>query len=138
MNRQEAIERLLDHYRNPRNRGPLEAADVVQAGGQPGCGDTITIYLKVDANAQQVAGLTFEGEGCTISQAAASLLTEKLQGAPLSDIDALDDQKMLDFLGREVVKTRVTCATLALNAVQRALANYRRQAQHTHTNDRNA
>lgn len=133
MNRQEAIERLLEHHRNPRNRGALDAADVVQPGGHPGCGDTITIYLKVDADAQQVAGLSFEGEGCTISQAAASLLTEKLQGAPLSDIDALDDQQMLDFLGREVVKTRVTCATLALNAVQRALANYRRQAQHTHT-----
>ena len=126
MNRQQAIERLLDHHRSPRNKWALADADVVQPGGAPGCGDLVTIYLKVDGATEQISGLTFEGEGCTISQAAASLLTERLQGAALADVDALDDGQMLDFLGREVVQARITCATLALNTLRRAVLQYRR------------
>lgn len=128
MNRQEVIERLLDHYRSPRHRGKLHDADVISSGGQPGCGDIITVYLKVDPETQQVAALSFEGEGCTVSQAAASILTEQMQHADLGEIEALDNQQMIDILGREVVQARVTCATLALTTLQRAIHQYRREA----------
>lgn len=132
MNRQEVIERLLDHYRSPRHRGKLPDADVVRSGGHLGCGDVITVYLKVDPEKQQVAALSFEGEGCTVSQAAASILTEKMQHADLAEIEALDDQEMIDILGREVVQARVTCATLALTTLQRAVHQYRREASKPH------
>ena len=80
MDRQSQIEFILDHYENPRNHGKLEDADVVSDGGNPGCGDIVTIYLKVD-DQQRVEQVTFEGQGCTISQAAASLVTEMVTAA---------------------------------------------------------
>jgi nitrogen fixation NifU-like protein len=129
MDRQAIIDRLLEHYERPRHHGPLEGADVVMPGGIPDCGDVVTIYLKVDAVAGRVAGLSFEGRGCTISQAAASLLAEQLQGAPLDAIDALDDAQVLDLLGREVVRARPRCASLALNTIKAALIHYRSLAR---------
>lgn len=128
MDRQAIIDRLLDHYERPRHHGPLADADVVLPGGIPDCGDVVTIYLKVGP-AAQVAGLSFEGRGCTISQAAASLLAERLQGAPLAAIDDLDEAAVLDLLGREVVRSRPRCATLALNTLKAALAQYRSSAR---------
>jgi nitrogen fixation protein NifU and related proteins len=123
--RQEAIEFLLDHYQHPRNRGPMEQADVTMPGGNPGCGDIVTIYLKVDASGERVEQVTFEGEGCTISQAAASILTEMVDGKALSAIDEMDFNDMIDHLGREVVNTRPRCATLALGTLKAAITKYR-------------
>jgi len=125
VDRQEAIEFLLDHYQHPRNRGPIESADVIMPGGNPGCGDIVTIYLKVGDSGDQVETVTFEGEGCTISQAAASILTEMVVGKPFSEIDTMDFNDMIDHLGREVVNTRPRCATLALGTLKAAITKYR-------------
>jgi nitrogen fixation protein NifU and related proteins len=125
MDRQAIIDRLLEHYEHPRHYGPLADADVVLPGGIPDCGDQVTIYLAVDAAGERVSGLSFEGRGCTISQAAASLLAEQLQGATLAAVDAIDDAAVLDLLGREVVRARPRCATLALYTIQAALAHFR-------------
>ncbi|HMQ29794.1 MAG TPA: iron-sulfur cluster assembly scaffold protein [Chloroflexaceae bacterium] len=127
MDRQAIIDRLLDHYERPRHHGPLAEADVVMPGGIPDCGDVVTIYLRVDPEAGRIAGLSFEGHGCTISQAAASLLAEELQGAPLAALAAMDDEAVLDLLGREVARARPRCATLALNTMKAAALAYGRQ-----------
>jgi nitrogen fixation NifU-like protein len=126
MDRQAIIDRLLDHYDSPRHYGPLAQADVVQHGGIPDCGDVVTIYLAVDPQNECVRGLSFEGKGCTISQAAASLLAEQFQGAPLSAIEACDDADILDLLGREVAQARPRCATVALNTLKAAVVQWRR------------
>jgi nitrogen fixation NifU-like protein len=125
VDRQEAIEFLLDHYQHPRNHGSLADADVTMPGGNPGCGDIVTIYLKVGASGDQVEKVTFEGEGCTISQAAASILMEMTEGKPFSMIDEMDFNDMIDYLGREVVNTRPRCATLALGTLKAAITKYR-------------
>lgn len=125
MDRQEAIEYLLDHYQQPRNKGVLADADVVMPGGNPGCGDIVTIYLKLNASGDQIERVTFEGEGCTISQAAASILTEIVTDKPVAEVDAMDFTDMIDLLGREVVKTRPRCATLALGTLKSAITKYR-------------
>ena len=125
MDRQEAIENLLDHYEHPRNQGAIEDADVVMPGGNPGCGDIVTIYLKVDGAGDAVERVTFEGQGCTISQAAASILTELVGHKPLAEVDAMDFNDMIDLLGREVVSTRPRCATLALGTLKAAVHKYR-------------
>src|SRR5215207_8563911 len=125
VDRQEAIEFLLDHYQNPRNHGPLDAVDVTMPGGNPGCGDIVTIYLKVNAAGDQIEHVSFEGAGCTISQAAASILTEMVEGRPLAEIDDMDFNDMIDQLGREVVNTRPRCATLALGTLKAAITQYR-------------
>ncbi|GIV95676.1 MAG: iron-sulfur cluster assembly scaffold protein [Herpetosiphonaceae bacterium] len=126
MDRQEAIEFLLEHYEAPRNKGPLPDADVVLPGGNPGCGDVVTIYLKVNRHQDAVERVSFEGEGCTISQAAASILTELAQEKPLSEIEGMDYNDMIDILGREVVQSRPRCATLALGTIKAAIKKYRR------------
>jgi nitrogen fixation NifU-like protein len=125
VDRQEAIEFLLDHYQHPRNHGSLADADVTMPGGNPGCGDIVTIYLKVGASGDQVEKMTFEGEGCTISQAAASILTEMVEGKPFGAIDEMDFNVMIDYLGRDVVNTRPRCATLALGTLKAAITKYR-------------
>ncbi len=70
MDRQEAIEFLMDHYENPRNFGPLDHADVSLCGGNPGCADIITMHARFDKDGKLEA-VNWEGEGCTISSAAA-------------------------------------------------------------------
>lgn len=125
MDRQSQIEFILDHYENPRNRGKIEDADVVSDGGNPGCGDVVTIYLKVDDD-NRVQQVTFEGQGCTISQAAASLVTEMVTGQPLDAVLDLDYDAIIDELGREVVMSRPRCATLALGTVKAAADSYKK------------
>jgi nitrogen fixation NifU-like protein len=126
MDRQAIIDRLLDHYDSPRHQGPLAHADVVQQGGIPDCGDQVTIYLAVDVAQEAVAGLRFEGRGCTISQAAASLLAEQFQHAPLRVIEAFSDADVIELLGREVAQARPRCATVALHTLQAAVAQWRK------------
>jgi nitrogen fixation NifU-like protein len=128
IDRQEAIEILIDHFENPRHRGQLDDADVAMPGGNPGCGDVIMVYLKGEGE-HELAGLTWEGEGCTISQAAASVLAEMIHDEQwsLDDILNLDYSDMIDLLGREVVRTRTRCATLALGTMKAAAEEYRRQ-----------
>ena len=125
MDRQEQIDFILDHFQQPRNRGSLDPADVTMPGGNPGCGDVITIYLNVERETDRIAAVSFEGEGCTISQAAASILLEDMAGQPLSTVDGLDYNEMIERLGREVVSTRPRCATLALGTLKSAVKKYR-------------
>jgi len=116
---QEVIEYLLDHYQNPRNHGELPDADLVYKGGHPGCSDMVTIYLKIHDG--KLERLTFTGEGCTISQAATSILSEHVQGKSISEIESLDYHLIEDEIGADLVKSRPRCATLGLDPQKSAL-----------------
>lgn len=122
--RQEFIDFILDHYENPRHHGALEEPDVVMRGGNPGCGDIVTLYVKL-GEGERIAEVSFEGEGCTISQAAASIVTEKVLGKTLGEVSALNHEIVVDEMGHEVVANRVRCATLALNTLKAAEKKYR-------------
>jgi nitrogen fixation NifU-like protein len=124
--RQAFIDNLLDHYENPRHRGHMDDATVTIKGGNPGCGDIITVYLKLD-EAERIQDVSFEGEGCTISQAAASILSEQIIGKTLEDIINMDHTQFVEDLGREVVINRLKCATLALNTVKAAERKFHMQ-----------
>jgi len=120
MSRQEAIEFLVDHYQNPRNRGPLENADVHLTGGNPGCADRVEIYAKVDETGH-ISAVSFEGEGCTISMAAASYVTELVQGMTVDEVRELTFESLIEDLGSEVVMARPTCATVALGTLKKGI-----------------
>jgi nitrogen fixation NifU-like protein len=126
MNRQEQIEFILDHYENPRHREEMADASATVEGGNPGCGDIITMYLKVDPQTGR-AHVTFVGEGCTISQASASYLCEMVNGKTLDEILAIDHTDLMDALGREVVQQRVKCATLSLDTLRAAIRKLERE-----------
>jgi nitrogen fixation protein NifU and related proteins len=130
MDRKAIIDTLLEHYEQPHNYGPLEDADVVLPGGIPDCGDKVTIYLKVAPGGERIAGLRFEGQGCTISMAAASMLTEQMQGASLAEAASFDENALIDLLGREVVQSRPRCATLALGTLKAAVRQYKLEVHH--------
>lgn len=123
MDRQQHIEKLMEHFDTPHHRGILPDANVVHEGGNPSCGDVVTIYLKVDEHDRAVQ-VQFEGEGCTISQAASSILMDRVQGKTLAEIESLDYNDLIDELGRDVVMTRVRCATLSLTTLKGAVQKY--------------
>jgi nitrogen fixation NifU-like protein len=135
VDRQAAIERLLELYDNPTHFGPLEDADISAKGGNPGCGDIVDIHIKVNDDGK-VERIMFQGEGCTISQAAAELVSERMEGLNLDDIEALEHDVIIDELGREVVMSRPRCATLALGTLKQAVHDYK--IQHEANEEANA
>jgi nitrogen fixation NifU-like protein len=123
MDRQEAIEFLMDHYENPRNKGPLEDADVSLTGGNPGCADMISMQARFGKDGK-IEEVHWDGEGCTISSAAASYVTEITQGLTADEIEKLSFEDLIEQLGRELVMTRPTCATLALGTLKKGVHEY--------------
>lgn len=123
MDRQEAIDFLVDHYENPRNYGPLEHADVSRSGGNPGCADIITMHAHFSPEGK-VDAIRWEGEGCTISRAAASYVTELVEGMSAEEIEHMSFEDLIEQLGRELVMTRPTCATLALGTLKKGVHEY--------------
>ena len=124
--RQSRIDFILGHYENPYRYGALPDATVTQKGGNPGCGDIITVYLKVD-DQERITSISFEGEGCTISQAGASMMTEMFEGKTLDEVERTPPDAILDLLGRELASTRLKCATLGLNTTKAAVRAARRK-----------
>lgn len=112
---------ILEHYRSPRNFGPMEGADRVGEESNPLCGDHITLRLKLDPASQKIREVRFEGEGCAISVASASMLTEKLTGASLADATALTRDDVLKSLGIPLSPVRVKCALTGFAALGKAL-----------------
>ena len=125
MDRSEILELVLDHYHNPRNKEETPEASAIWHGGLPGCGDLITAYLTVADNHVQRA--TFTGDGCTISQAAASMLTEQLIGQSVESVAEMNQSTIVELLGEEMVQTRPRCATLGLDAFRAAAQEFLRQ-----------
>lgn len=128
MDRQAQIDLILDHYENPRHYGALDDATVSQKGGNPGCGDIVTFYLKVDESGR-IEGISFEGEGCTISQAASSMVTEMFHGKTLADVESTPADAIIELIGRELAVTRPKCATLGLNTTKEAVRVVRRMRE---------
>jgi len=127
LDRQFQIQILLDHYDNPRHKGRLEDNDVQMPGGNPGCGDVVQVFLKGEEDNEHIHDTSFEGIGCTISMAAASMLMEEVHEGELSmeDVLELDYNEMIEKLGRQVVASRPKCATLALGTLKAAIKRYR-------------
>jgi nitrogen fixation NifU-like protein len=128
LDRQAYVENIVDHYEHPRNKGRMEDADIQLGGGNPGCGDLITVYLKIGDD-DRVDAVSFEGDGCTISQAGGSIVTEIVKGLSLDEIKALGLDEITDEMGEEIVRSRVRCATLALGTLQAAVDQYRRNRE---------
>jgi nitrogen fixation NifU-like protein len=128
---------ILDHGRRPRNFHRLEHADRKAEGYNPLCGDHYTIYLRLDGD--RIAEASFEGSGCAISKASASLMTAAVRGKSVAEAEALfqgvhalvtegPDKVDLSSLGKLAVlsgvcafPTRVKCASLAWHALRNAL-----------------
>lgn len=110
---------ILDHYRNPRNRGTLPGATHRNARNNPTCGDRLAMEVIVKDGI--LADIRFDGSGCAISQAAASLLTAHVKNQPLSAVFSLGTEDVLALLGVPLSPTRLKCALLSLETLHQAL-----------------
>ena len=111
---------ILEHYRHPHNFGTLEQPDVVQEGSNPLCGDRLTLMLQVDEGGV-IRDVAFTGRGCAISQASASMLTDRIRGLTLDDVARIGRADVLDDLGIEISPARLKCALLSIDTLRRSL-----------------
>ena len=137
---------ILEHYRNPRNKAELEEKTVEIFMANPVCGDEIRLQLLIDDN--HIADVKFVGQGCSISQAAISMMTTLLQGRSLDDADALarrftelmhgdaeaaKDKSLGDLRALQGVSkfpVRIKCALIGFDALQEALKKYAGESAH--------
>ena len=132
---------ILDHYRSPRNRGSLDQPSASSEGDNPLCGDELR--LDLDIRDGRIFDVRFEGKGCSISQASASMMTEAIKGLSLEEVESLfemfkgmmysagevDVEALGDLEALQGVRkfpVRVKCATLAWNTLQEALEEFRK------------
>jgi len=114
---------ILDHYRNPRNKGRISNADVSFHDSNPLCGDEIDMHLKVEDDI--VKDIKFEGRGCAISQASASMLTEMVMNKSLTSVKELDKDDILENIGLvNLGPARIKCALLSLKVLKMSMVEY--------------
>jgi nitrogen fixation NifU-like protein len=123
---------ILDHFKNPRNRGTLDPHDFSYEDENPLCGDKLRIDVRLDEN-QRVKDVAFMGRGCAISQASASMLTEAIQGKSLEEVKALTKDDILDLLGIDLGPVRLKCALLSLKVLKAGA--YGLAGEHYHDED---
>jgi len=111
---------ILDHNRHPRNFGPLEGANHTARGHNPLCGDIVVVHVKLADGV--VADVAFEGNGCAISKASASVMTETLKGKTLEEAQQIKNSQIAEELALPPVK--VHCSVLAEDAIKAAVTDY--------------
>jgi nitrogen fixation NifU-like protein len=117
-------QQILDHYKNPRNYGEIEDATVTHVGENPMCGDTIEMDIVLDDDEDTIERVAFRGDGCAISQASASMLSEQLAGMSIEELQAMDRDDITEMLGVDISPMRVKCAVLAEKVAQDGLEIY--------------
>jgi nitrogen fixation protein NifU and related proteins len=109
-------ENILDHYQHPRNHGTLDHPDITYEDGNPLCGDRLRMDFKIKDG--KIDAVRFSGHGCSISQASASMLCEKIEGQPLEEVKKISRDDVLEMLGIELGPVRLKCALLALKTLK--------------------
>ena len=112
---------ILEHYREPHNRGVLEPHDLEFADSNPTCGDELSMTIVLDESRGRIADVAFDGRGCAISQASASIMTDALRGLSLDDVRAMEPRGVVEALGVPIGPARLKCALLGYKVLQGAV-----------------
>jgi nitrogen fixation NifU-like protein len=116
-------ENILDHAKHPRNHGALDPCDVDFEANNHVCGDRLRLTLRIDES-DRITEVGWDGDGCAISQASASMLGEEIIGKTLNEIQTLDKQDIFDLLGISLTPNRMKCALLSLKVLKVGLAHF--------------
>ena len=117
---------ILDYYRHPRNYGSIDDAEIKVHESNPLCGDDIELYIKLNRD-REIEDIKFQGKGCAISIASASLMTELLKGKKLDELLSFTKKDLLDALGIETLElnpVRIKCALLPYKALKIGVYNH--------------
>src|SRR6188474_230443 len=112
---------ILEHYRNPHNKGVLQPHDLHFADSNPTCGDEMSMTLVLDPAKTAIADVAFDGRGCAISQASASIMTDGLRGRSLDSVRGIDPRDVIADLGVPIGPARLKCALLGYKVLQGAV-----------------
>ncbi|MEX0587559.1 MAG: iron-sulfur cluster assembly scaffold protein [Patescibacteria group bacterium] len=112
---------ILDHARHPRNRGKIPNPTHQSRTPNPLCGDLINLELRLEGKPSRVSAVGFEAEACTVSVAAASMLTEKIKGKTEEELSRLGEEELVSWFGGSLTPSRKECALLPLKALREAL-----------------
>jgi nitrogen fixation NifU-like protein len=112
-------EAILDHYKHPHNFGEIDDADLEFEDNNPLCGDELKVQLKVGDDGR-VDTVRFSGQGCAISQAAASMISDEIKGMSVEELRRLDKGAVLELLGIDISAARMKCALLSLKVIKSA------------------
>ena len=112
---------ILEHYRSPHNKGYLDPHDLHFADSNPTCGDELSMTIQLDGGHERIADVAFDGRGCAISQASASILTDELRGMTLDEVRGMDPKEVLEALGVPIGPARLKCALLSYKVLQGAV-----------------
>ena len=116
-------EQILDHYKYPRNFKIVEDAQISYGDKNPSCGDELEIFVKLDEQ-DNVVEVGFQGQGCAISMASASLLTEMLEEMTLPEIKKLTNEDIIEMMGIPLTPVRLKCAILSLKVLEGGIHKY--------------
>jgi nitrogen fixation NifU-like protein len=116
-------EKVLEHFRNPRNVGSIENPDGKSTEGSPACGDMVSVYIKVDKNTKKIKDIKFESYGCASNIATGSIITELAKGKTLEEAKNISWKEASDALGG-LPKIKTHCSVLAVDGLRAAIANY--------------
>ncbi|TAL47959.1 SUF system NifU family Fe-S cluster assembly protein [archaeon] len=122
-------ENILDHYSYPRNKGKLESPDILVKDSNPLCGDVVEFSISMDNG--KVKEVMFDGKGCAISVAAASILSDFIKGKKVGDVLNIDKDDLLKILGIDPSPTRLKCVLLPLEVVKVGMKMYKAQLSST-------
>lgn len=112
---------VIDHYKNPRNVGEIHDATIHGHEDNMVCGDTIDLFIKFN-NKNTVEQITWKGNGCALSQASASLLSEQLKGKTRAEVEEFSDDDILQIVGTSLSPSRKKCATLSVASLRQGFA----------------
>jgi nitrogen fixation protein NifU and related proteins len=120
---------ILDHSKHPHHYGALADASIDHTENNPSCGDMVTLHLRIDGD--RITGIAWTGDGCAISQAGMSMLSDELNGRTLVEADTLTESQIKDLIGVPVGTRRLKCALLCLHTLKNALHAYRGEPSQT-------
>jgi len=111
-------QQILDHYKNPRNYGEIDDPDFSHVGENPSCGDTIQVDVALADDGETIEHVAFTGDGCAISMAATSMLSQELRGMTVEELQELDTDDVTEMLGVDISPMRIKCAVLGRQVAQ--------------------
>jgi len=116
-------EEFMEIYKNPMNLGEMKNPTICEHGVNEACGDEMDLYLKIDENGK-IIDASFTAEACSVGMVSSAILTDEIKGKSIEDVKSISKEKLLEMIGVNLTTSRIKCATLPLETLEKGLKNY--------------